>query len=256
MINWGFLTPLFHRFFGIAMVATALIGCSSSPKINTNSAEGAYAQAEKYEKDERYEEAIAQYNTVKNKFPYSSLATESELKVADIHFKREDFPEAQGAYQTFKELHPAHAKADYVTFRLGLSLMNQLPSTIDRDLSLADKALLYFEEVSTSFSKSGYVDEANVNRRKILRMLADKEMYVAQFYFKHDQFDSALGRFEDLITKFPESGLEAQALLGAFRCARRLSDASKSQDYFDRLQSKFGATDEAKRAKEERRDAK
>src|SRR3954471_14338242 len=117
-----------------------LAGCSSTPDIDTSTPEGAFKLAEKYEKDERFEEAITQYTQVKNKHPYSKLATEAELRIAEIHFKREEFVESQNAYQTFKEMHPTHPQIDFVTYRLGLSFFNQLPSTIDRDLSVADRA--------------------------------------------------------------------------------------------------------------------
>src|SRR5262249_18604911 len=154
---------------------------------------------EKFEKDERYEEAIAQFNTVKNKFPYSKLATEAELKVAEINFKREEFVEAQNAYQVFKEMHPSHPKIDYVTYRLGLSFFNQLPSTIDRDLAVAERAILYFDEVIQSYPQSSHVKDAREYKTKSLKMLAEKEYYVGHFYFIRDFYDSALTRFEGLL---------------------------------------------------------
>ena len=121
--------------------------CSSTDKIDTATAEGAFKLAEKYEKDERYDEAITYYSDVKNKFPYSSLATAAELKIADIEFQRENFPEAESAYKVFREFHPTHEKSDYVIYRLGLSIFNQLPPTTDRDLSLAAVAIENFDTV-------------------------------------------------------------------------------------------------------------
>src|ERR1041385_5795724 len=117
--------------FRVALSALVLVlwGCSSGPKLDSNTAEGSFALGEKYEKDERFEDAIAQFSNVKNKYPYSTLATASELKIADIHFKREDYAEAQASYQTFKELHPSHPKIDYVTYQLGMSYFHQLPPT-------------------------------------------------------------------------------------------------------------------------------
>ncbi|MBX7230728.1 MAG: outer membrane protein assembly factor BamD [Bdellovibrionales bacterium] len=212
-----------------------LVGCSSTSKFDSNTVEGAFAIAESYEKDERYEEAIAQFQQVKNKYPYSNLAVESELHIAGIYFKREDFVEAQGAYQTFKELHPSHAKSDFVTYRLGLSLFNQLPSTIDRDLSVAEKALLYFDEVVTSFSKSEYLSPSTEHKQKILQMLAQKEFYIAQFYFIREYYESALARYEDLFTKYPNSQQEPEALYGACISANQLKDSGKTQHFLEKL---------------------
>ncbi len=228
-----------------------LPGCSSTPDIDTSTPEGAYKLAEKYEKDERFEEAITQYTQLKNKHPYSKLAAEAELRIAEIHFKREEFVESQSSYQVFKELHPTHAQIDYVTFRLGLSFFNQLPSTIDRDLSVADRAILYFDEVVQSFPKSQYVGEAKENKTKALKMLAEKEWYVAHFYFIRDHYESALSRFEGLLDKYPNLGFDAKALYGASVSAYKLKELAKAKTYFHKLDSEFKDSSEAEKARRE-----
>lgn len=234
-----------------ALTFVLLAGCSSSSTIDTNTPEGAFKLAEKFEKDERFEEAIAQYNQVKNKHPYSKLATESELRIAEIYFKREEYVEAQNAYQVFKELHPSHPRIDYVTYRLGLSFFNQLPSTIDRDLSVAERAILYFDEVVQSFSKSAYVKEAADHKIKALKMLAEKEYYIGNFYFIRDRYESALGRFEDLLIKYPNLGLDAKALLGAAVSAYKTKELAKAKSYYQRLITQFKDSDEAQKARRE-----
>ena len=70
----------------LATAITLLFGCASSEKIDANTAEGSFEYAQRFEKDERYDEAIAQYMDVKNKHPYSKLALEAELRVAGINF--------------------------------------------------------------------------------------------------------------------------------------------------------------------------
>src|SRR5579862_1861877 len=127
---------LFVIFAGFA---TFMSGCSSTSVSESNSAEIAFNAAVEFENDERYEEALAKFNEVKNKHPYSKYAIEAELHIADIQYKRENFIEAQTAYQLFKDFHPKNAKVDYVTYRLAMSLYNQLPSTSDRDLSPTTK---------------------------------------------------------------------------------------------------------------------
>ncbi len=235
----------------LTLVFLSLTACSSDEKLDSSSAEGGYKLAERYEKDERYEESIAQFSQVKNKFPYSTLATESELRIADINFKREDFVEAQSGYQTFKELHPSHPKIDYVTLRLGMSFFNQLPTTIDRDLSLAEKAVLYLDEVVTSHPTSSHVAQAQEVKAKILQMLAEKEYYVGEFYYKRRKYDSALSRFEDLLERYPQSGLTAKALKFAAISAHKVKDATKANSYLQRLQAQFGGSKELRDTKGE-----
>jgi outer membrane protein assembly factor BamD len=228
-----------------------LARCSSTPEIDTGSPEGAFKLGEKYEKDERYEEALAQFSQVKNKYPYSKLATEAELRIAEIHFKREEYVESQSSYQTFKEMHPSYPKIDYVTYRLAMSFFNQLPSTIDRDLSVAERAILYFDEVVQSFPKSEYVKDSIESKNKALTMLAQKEYYIANFYFIRDKWESALGRFEGLLEKYPRLGLDAKALYGAAFSAYKNQDFSKAKTYYERLVSEFKDSPEAEKARHE-----
>jgi outer membrane protein assembly factor BamD len=238
--------------FAVILMSTfGLAGCSSTPDIDTSTPEGAFKLAEKYEKDERYEESIAQYTQVKNKHPYSKLATESELRIAEIHFKREEFVEAQSSYQVFKEMHPTHPQIDYVTFRLGLSFYNQLPSTIDRDLSVAERAILYFDEVVQSYSKSQYVAESRDYKQKALKMLAEKEAYIGHFYFIRDHYESALGRFEGLLDKYPGLGFDAPALYGAAVSAYKIKELNKAKNYYRKLNSEFKDSPEAEKARHE-----
>ena len=228
-----------------------VMGCSSTPEIDAGTPEGAFALGDKFEKDERYEEAITQFNQVKNKHPYSKLAAEAELRIAEIHFKREEYVEAQTSYQVFKEMHPTHPQIDYVTYRLALSFYNQLPATIDRDLSVADRAILYFDEVIQSFSKSQYVNDAKEYKQKALKMLAEKEYYIGNFYFIRDHYESALGRFEGLMDKYPGLGFDQKALYGATISAFRIKDMTKAKNYYDKLQSDFKDSDEAGKARHE-----
>lgn len=238
-------------WLSVALTFSLLFGCSSADKIDANTAEGAFEYGQRFEKDERYDEAIAQYMDVKNKHPYSKLALEAELRVADIHFKRESYIEAQSAYQLFKDFHPRNPKVDYVTFRLALSYFHQLPDTIDRDLSLAGKAILYFNEVIQSFPRSSYVEKAKEHRAECLKKLANKEFYIADFYFSRDMFDSALGRFEDLLAKYPELGFEPKALYGATVSSYKIKELKKARSYYKLLVSQHPNSSQAKKIKNE-----
>lgn len=239
-------------FYKIALVTIYLLGtaaCSSMSGPDTSTAEGAYQLGEKFEKDERYEEAIAQFNSVKNKHPYSKLAAEAELHVANIHYDREDFIEAQNSYQAFKELHPSHPRIDFVTFRLAMSFYSQLPTTIDRDLQLAARAIQYFDEVVNSHPTSEFVGQAKDYKAKSIKMLAEKEIYIADYYFKREKYGSALGRYEELLKAYPNQGFDTIALYGATASALESKENAKAKEYYDRLIGEFPNSDEASKAR-------
>ena len=229
----------FFILSALALTSLHLSGCSSNDLKESNSPEAAFKEAEGFDKDERWEEAITKYSEVKNKHPYSKYATEAELRIADIDYKRENYVEAQTAYQLFKDFHPKHPRIDYVTYRLALSYFNELPSTIDRDLSSAKKALQYFEEVISSYSTSEFVADTRDKKKKALQMLSDKEAYIANFYFVRDKYDSALRRYNSLITKYPGLGHDEEALYRSAYSAFEVGDDVQGRDRVAQLKAKF-----------------
>lgn len=232
----------------IFTIFSLLAGCASDEK-NADTPEGAFKIAKEYEDAERFEIAIQKYMDVKNKFPYSSFATAAEMAVADVQYKRESYPEAQIAYQNFRDLHPKHPKIDYVIFRTGMSYFLQLPDTIDRDLSLAADAIYSFNEIIKSYPHSEHLREAKEKREQAYVMLAQKELYIADFYFKQKEYDSALARYEAAYKKYPGFGLDPRSLFGAIRSAQKLNDTAKQKAYSNLLISKFANSDEAQKLK-------
>jgi outer membrane protein assembly factor BamD len=235
----------------LIVVSFLLAGCASTEKLDKNTAEGAFALAQKLEKDERYEEAITYYSEVKNKYPYSRFATEAALKIADIEFARENYPEAESAYKLFKEFHPNHARADYVTYQLGLSVFNQLPPTIDRDLALAHTAIEHFDQLLANYPTSQYAAKATEYRGKAQKMLAEKADYIANFYFIRQKWQSALGRYEDLMHNYPKMGFDLKALYRATVSSYKLKDMDRAKTYFKKLLADYPNSKELEKARAE-----
>ncbi len=213
---------------------------------NSDTPEGAFAIAENFEKDEMYEESIRRYTDVKNRFPYSSYATKAELAIADVYYKQESFLESQLAYQNFRELHPTATNIDYVVFKIGMSFYSQLPNTIDRDLSSAHSAISTFEELLRKYPQSAHAVEAKENQNKAYQMLAEKEKYIADFYFKRGNFESALTRYENLLKKYSGQGFEANSLLKAGLAAKKLGQDKKAKDLYLVLKERFPESSDTK----------
>jgi outer membrane protein assembly factor BamD len=232
-------------------LVTLQMACSSGPETKADDPEAQFKAAEEYDKDERYEEAIRRYQEIKNKFPYSKYAILSELAVADAYFKQESYPEAQVAYANFKDLHPKHLKIDYVVMQLGLSYYNQLPATQDRDLAVANSAITNFDDLLNRFPKSEFVKDAQEKKQKTLLILAKKEMYIADFYFKKEQWLSAMNRYEGEVRKYPGQGFEDKALARAAICSARLANLDHARTLLKELKERYPGSPEIGPAEKE-----
>jgi len=247
--NLSILLALPALIAASAGLVVFLDGCSSNSVSESSSAELAFNSAVEFENDERYEEALAKFNEVKNKHPYSKYAIESELHIADIQYKRESFIEAQTAYQLFKDFHPKNIKADYVTYRLAMSLYMQLPATPDRDLAPTTKAIQYFTEVINAYPTSQYVKDSEDKKLACLKMLAEKEAYIGNYYYIRNKFEPAQRRYEQLLVKYPNLGLDEIALYRAGISAFQQGDKIEGRRHMENLLSKFPNGDYAGDAK-------
>jgi len=234
----------------LLIIGTSLFGCSSKEK-NLNTADGLFEYAKEFDESERYEVALQKYAEVRNKFPYSSFATEAELAIADVHYKRESYTEAEIAYQNFRDLHPKHPKSDYVLYKIAMSYYMQLPETIDRDLTSGKDAIYHFSELIKIYPLSQFAVEAKTKREDVINRQAQKELYIADFYLKQKKYSAAYRRYENTLAKFPGLGYDPRAHLGAARSAKGLTDIESVKKHTSILFSKYSSSEEAKQAQKE-----
>jgi len=239
------------KLFVVSVMAWGFLFSCATQEKDLNTAEGLFAYAKEFQDAERYEVALAKYADVRNKFPYSNLATEAELAIADVHYMRESYTESEVAYQNFRDLHPKHAKSDYVLYRIAMSYYMQLPETIDRDLTVGKDAIYHFSELVKLYPKSEYVADSKTKRDETYSRLAQKEIYIADFYFKQEKYSAALRRYESTLYKFPGLGFEPRALYGAAKSAKFISDKKKQDLHANTLTTKYPNSDEARLLKSE-----
>lgn len=240
------------RVIALILCATTFFGCSTSEK-KAQTPEAMFKRALEFEEDDRYEEAIRRYQEIRSKFPYSSQAVDAELAIADVYYKQESYPESQAAYLTFKDLHPKHSKIAYVFHRYAMSVYMQLPETIDRDLSISPEAVLAFNDVIKKFPGSEFVKEAEEKRNELVKKMAEKEIYIADFYFKKKLYTSSLGRFETAAKEYLGLGFDEKILARATLSAVRSGNMVKARTFAQKLESLGKLTSEGQQALSEAR---
>jgi outer membrane protein assembly factor BamD len=213
-----------NRFLLSLAFLLALAGCSGK-NVDQNDPAAMMQDAEDEIKSDHYQIAIDKLRTIRNKFPYSKYSLEAQLRIADVFFMQELWAEAANAYETFRDLHPKHEKVAYAMFRVGKSHFNDIPSPLARDLSPARKSLEAYEDFLRRFPSAPEAVEARKDVETARRDLADKELYIADFYYKRDIYDSARLRYEKLIQLYPET----EASKAAKERVERIDDYARRQ---------------------------
>jgi outer membrane protein assembly factor BamD len=205
--NYGRFLPLLLTLLALS---ASLPGCSGKD-VSENDPATLYKEAESDISNDRYAIAIEKLKVVKNKFPYSNFAIEAQLKLADVYFMQESFAEAAASYEVFRDLHPKHPKVPYAMYRAAKSYFNDIPNPIWRDMTPAQRALDAYNEFLRRFPSAPEADEARKDMAATRKALADKELSIANFYFKRDFPDSAKPRFEKVIALYPETDAAKEA---------------------------------------------
>lgn len=188
----------------LCLAPTFLTGCAGKPVDEADPA-SLYQDAEEEIKSDHYQIAIDKLRAIKNKFPYSKYSLDAQLRIADVLFMQESYAEAAASYETFRDLHPKHEKVSYAMYRVAKSYFKDIPDPVSRDMTPAQKALDAYNEYLRRFPSAPEAAEARQDVAVTRKVLAEKELYIADFYYKRDFPASAKPRYEKVASVYPDT---------------------------------------------------
>ena len=229
------------KHFGIVpLLALALLAGCAFQELNKQKAETLDLQrAKDFQKAGRYDLAIEKFEAIKNKYPLSPEAIEAELEIAESYYLQGSYVESLAYFQSFHDLHPNYKKVDFASFRVGMSYYKQIPSTIDRDLSAANKTIEAFNEFLDRYPRSSYVTEAKAKKQDCFSKLAQKEYYIGDFYYRQKQYSSAAGRFKTILKKYSGLSLEEKVLFQLGMCYYYLNEKAEAKKMLSEFVKQF-----------------
>ncbi len=203
--------------FAIGLILLGAAGCGffgaesdditafdSPAQVLANEAEQLYLEAE-------YEDAADMYKALMDRYPYSRFKLLAELRLGDAYLKAKRYEEAEAAFEEFIRLHPQNEAVPYALYQMGMTYHAQM-STADRDPTPANKALKAFRRLSKEHPKSEWSAKALPRITEVQRLLAGHDLFVGKFYYRTQRFNAAIGRFKQVITKYPDVGLYNEAI--------------------------------------------
>lgn len=213
------LTVIFLCFAG-AGCASSSASRGRSAMHYSDEAQQAYEDAMALYRDESWPEALEAMRRVRQEFSSSRWGWLAELRIADIDFKQERYTEALSGFRSWIRYHASQSEATYANFMIARCHVAQLPDdwfltppSYERDLSSAHDA----EGALTRFVRDHGDSEHATEARRILgdvrRMLAQHELYVADFYASREHWSAAMSRLRGLLDGYEGSGVEPRALL-------------------------------------------
>ncbi|MBI5902233.1 MAG: outer membrane protein assembly factor BamD [Deltaproteobacteria bacterium] len=235
--------PFAVRYSGAVLAVLVLLilnGCGAATKelAGKKDLTELYDNGTRSYQAQRYEESERNFKALMEDFPLSKYAVDAQLKLGDVYYGMERYEDANSYYTNFAALHPRNPKADYALFQKGMCHFKDVLS-VDRDQTSTRKAIFALQDLISAHPNSPYVPRAREIIAFLRNRLAERELYVARFYYKGKNYKGALGRLRDLLKSYPDSTWTATALYYIGESYTGLGEKKLAKDAYTTLISDF-----------------
>ncbi len=225
-----------NKIFIIIILLILIAGCASKkPPFDL---EAKFKEAEQAMQKEYFEKARNAYKEIQENAPDRSYDPDIMLRIADSYYGDERYDEALVEYQSFLNFHPVNKNAAYAQYQTAMCSYQQL-TTIDRDPEITRTALKEFRRLLEKYPRSAYDEQAQRYIKICLDRLSEYELYVGRFYYKKGSYKAALGRFDKLLKDFPGAVAEKDALYYSGLAYMETNERKQALSSFEALVAKY-----------------
>ena len=208
------------------LVAVFVVGCAGNEEEYdaVQDIREAYEDAEKAMMGQNYRKAIAIFEALQARFPFSDFAKQIQLELMYCYYKVGRQDEAISAGDLFLRENPTHPRVDYALYIQALAYFEREPNFLERwfrrDLEGrpprdGEQAFSLLKRLVERYPASPYADDAEQRLIYLKNRLAAYENHVARFYLERDAYVAALNRAKGAIEHYngAESGKESLSIM-------------------------------------------
>lgn len=221
------ILPLLWNSIGALLLPFALTGCAifgDPTELDDTKgwqADRIYAEGEAKMIDKDYDKALVYFQKLESRFPHGKYATQAQLEIAYIHYKKQDPVSTVIAADRFIKLHPNHPNVDYAYYIKGLASFSErgviekytAQQISDRDPKTLKLSFAALKELVERYPKSRYHKDATQRMLYLVNALAQHEMHVARYYMNRTAYLAALNRAKYVLEYYPHSTSVEEALV-------------------------------------------
>lgn len=171
-----------------------------------------YAKAMEFYERNNFVDSYKLFQTCRTRYPITEWGINAALKMADCLYYQKQYENALVQYQEFTRLHPTHQFVDYAYYQMGMCYYRQL-CKLDRDQTPTAEAIKHFESLLSLFPASAYAPSAQEKIAEAKKRLADHVLSIADYYYRTGAYVSALHRYRQVLTEYPEQLSEPDRVL-------------------------------------------
>lgn len=165
--------------------------------------------------------ALARYNLIGQRFPFTDYATQAELETIYAKYRTYAPDDTITGADRFLKEHPRHPQVDYVYYLRGLTNMQRGDAFLDglpfvdaakHDVTDAQRAFDDFSLLVQRFPDSRYAADARARMIYLRDRVADHELHIARFYMKRGAYVACSKRAEEIVSDYPGAPATVEAM--------------------------------------------
>jgi outer membrane protein assembly factor BamD len=229
-----------HYLLPALLCLLTAFGCASTPAKPqlTASDEESFAKGMDEYRRGNYINAIPIFEEVREKFPMSPFAVLAELRLGECHYNKDEFIEAAHFFDNFRRLHPSNPQVAYSIYMRGMCAYQQVLSN-DRDQTFSEESVEHFQQVFEIFPQSQYTGHSLVRISEAKRQLAEKELFVGNFYMKKRDYPGAIERYNRALKRYPEQIEQDKVLMLIGQATIRSGDEKRGKKILEFMVKKY-----------------
>jgi outer membrane protein assembly factor BamD len=194
-----------------------------------------------------YEEARQNFKKIYERYPDSAFAPRARFLMGEAYYREAEFNKAIKEFETFLSFYPRHQIADLVQYRLAMAYYDQI-KPIEQDQSVTTKALEQFKKLLKEYPESRYATDALAKIDICRGRLAQKEVWVANWYFSQGNPSAARQRLELVLRDYPRTLVIPETLWLLAEVNAREGKTREAAELLQRLSAEYSYTDYGRRA--------
>ena len=214
-----------------------IAGCASNKEdLKNRTPDSIYQKGLALLNEGEYTEAAEEFKDIETFFPYSSIANEGQILSAYSYFKAKNYQDAIREIEVFLRYHPANKLVPYAMYLKAMCLYMQVAS-VGRDAENALEAKRAFVELVNKFPTSEYREDS-LKRIIILDdITAAHEMAIGRYYQKNNNALAAIGRYNFVISRLPQTNFAPEALFRIIECCLSLGLKDEATNAYEALKN-------------------
>ena len=201
---------------GIFMLLLIVSSCSSNEEMPDERLveKELYDQAQSRLKNGSFSTAILSLEALESRFPFGRYAEQAQAELIYAYYMNSQFEASQSAAERFINLHPRHSHTGYAFYMKGLASFTDDSGLFSRyfqsdlakrEVVMAQTSFGELSEFISRYPESKYVPHAKQRMIYLRNLLAEHEIYVADFYMKRGAYLAAIGRAKYVIENLPNT---------------------------------------------------